>query len=230
MPRRCRLPTRRRVGFPDTEFLQATAEARQGARRQAACDLPQPHARMRASSFEWRSLESFSGDSALSRHCQRALRRPGRSRRSANPHAVDRHAPMSTRCSTKPAGRCWWCRMRARPMTAPTSASCIAWNGSREAARAAFDALPLLIEAETHRDPRHRSAGRCRGRRRGRRRRDRRRAGPPWRQRQRVASETSRGRVDRRRSFRRASPTPAPTFSCSAPTAIPGCANCCSAA
>ena len=70
------------------------------------------------------------------------------------------------------------------PCLSPFRRVIVAWNGSREAARATFDALPFILEAEADGNPVHRSARDADGARR-RRRRYRRRPGAPWRQRHR---------------------------------------------
>ena len=67
--------------------------------------------------------------------------------------------------------------LRSRPAGAghPARRAClasfrrviVAWNGSREAARAAFDALPFIMEAEEHRGLGRRSAGEPVGREAG---------------------------------------------------------------
>ena len=64
----------------------------------------------------------------------------------ANPQAESGARPTSTRCCSKPAGRCSSRRTKAL-RSSSFRRVIIAWNGSREAARAAFDALPFILEA-----------------------------------------------------------------------------------
>lgn len=134
------------VGFPDTEFLQATAEANKERAEHLQAAF---RARMRGAglSFEWRSLECFSGDSAhsgiSSARCSDLVIAAQR-----NPHA-DATATADVDALLYESGRPVLVVPHAGPPHDGTYRRVIvAWNGSREAARAAFDALPLLMEAE----------------------------------------------------------------------------------
>lgn len=134
------------VGFPDTEFLQATAEVN---KERAEALQATFRSRMRGAglSFEWRSLESFSGDSAhsgiSSARCADLVIAAQR-----NPHA-NSSATADVDALLFESGRPVLIVPHAGP---PQDGSyrrvIVAWNGSREAARAAFDALPFIVEAE----------------------------------------------------------------------------------
>lgn len=140
------MPYTTAVGFPDTEFIQSNAEI---CRERAARIEKAFRARIRMSaiSFEWRSFESFSGDSALS---------GVESARSADLVIVSQAAPDrkgSTAADIDTliyeAGRPVLVVPHSAPLISTFRSLLIAWNGSREAARAAFDALPFVAEADT---------------------------------------------------------------------------------
>ena len=90
------------------------------------------------------------------RHCREtspAKRHSGSQRppTSSWPPRPDRTArrPMSTPCSTMPAEPVLVIPHDDAPCLASFRRVIVAWNGSREAARAAFDALPFILEAES---------------------------------------------------------------------------------
>ncbi|TPJ42550.1 universal stress protein [Mesorhizobium sp. B2-3-13] len=131
------------TGFPDTEFLQVSADMnRERAEKLQAFFLR----RIEDSglSFEWRSLESFSGDSALTGI--------------SNVRAADLIIAAQRETDGDPsadvdtlvydAGRPVLVVPHAGPLVTTFKRVLLAWNGSKEAARAAFDALPFIIEAE----------------------------------------------------------------------------------
>lgn len=130
------------MGFPDTELLQAASEAnreRTDAIRkvfaQAAADAGIDH--------EWQSLEGFSGDPALAglglARCSDLI---------VAAQAAPEGASADIGGLLYDAGR----PVLVMPHEAPCLASfrrvVVAWNGSREAARAAFDAIPFIVEAD----------------------------------------------------------------------------------
>ncbi|MEI9410133.1 MULTISPECIES: universal stress protein [Mesorhizobium] len=131
------------TGFPDTEFLQVSADMnRERAEKLQAFFLR----RIEDSglSFEWRSLESFSGDSALTGI--------------SNVRAADLIIAAQRETDGDPsadvdtlvydAGRPVLVVPHAGPLVTTFKRVLLAWNGSKEAARAAFDALPFIIEAD----------------------------------------------------------------------------------
>ncbi len=133
------------VGFPDTEFLQATSEANK-ERAEALHSACRRRMQGTGLTFDWRSLESFSGDSAhsgiASARCADLVVAAQR-----NPHA-ESSATADVDALLYESGR----PVLVVPHAGPAGDGSykrivIAWNGSREAARAAFDALPLLKEA-----------------------------------------------------------------------------------
>lgn len=139
------MPYTTAVGFPDTEFIQANSElCKERAEKIQKAFLNRIETS--GASFEWRSFESFSGDSALS---------GVDSARCADLVIVSQAAP-DTKDSLAAdidsliyeAGRPVLVVPHSAPLISTFRHILIAWNGSREAARAAFDALPFIIEAE----------------------------------------------------------------------------------
>ncbi len=133
------------MGFPDAEFIQVSNERNE----KRATELGQRYASRclaEGVSAEWRSLESFSGDSALSSLS---------SARCADLVVAVQSDPEGDSISSAnlesllfEAGR----PVLFIPYAAPTNGTfqkiLIAWNGSREAARAVFDALPFIMDAD----------------------------------------------------------------------------------
>jgi nucleotide-binding universal stress UspA family protein len=131
------------TGFPDTEFLQVSADMnRERADKLQAVFLR----RIEDSglSFEWRSLESFSGDSALTGIS--SVRAADLIIAAQRDTGGDPSADVDT--LVYDAGRPVLVVPSAGPLVTTFKHVLLAWNGSKEAARAAFDALPFIIEAE----------------------------------------------------------------------------------
>lgn len=131
------------TGFPDTEFLQVSADMnRERAKKLEATFLQ----RIEDSglSFEWRSLESFSGDSALTGIS--SVRAADLIIAAQRETGGDPSADVDT--LVYDAGRPVLVVPHGGPLITTFKHVLLAWNGSKEAARAAFDALPFIIEAE----------------------------------------------------------------------------------
>jgi nucleotide-binding universal stress UspA family protein len=139
------IPHSSAIGFPDTEFLEVTA----GINKERATRLEALfRSRVEAEnlSFAWRSLESFSGDSALtgvtSARCADLVVA------AQSDPAAESAASADIDTLLYEAGR----PVRVTPHSGPSLSSysrvLVAWNGTKEAARATFDALPFIIEAE----------------------------------------------------------------------------------
>ena len=137
------IPYTSTIGFPDAEFIQASTEVNQERSKKIEAVFRQRTADAGITA-EWRSLESFSGDSAHSgiasaRSCDLVV---------AGQAGSDGASP-DVDALLYDAGR----PVLVTPHDAPCLASfrrvIVAWNGSREAARAAFDALPFILEAES---------------------------------------------------------------------------------
>lgn len=131
------------TGFPDTEFLQVSADmSRERADRLQAVFLK--HIEDSGLSFEWRSLESFSGDSALTGIS--SVRTADLIIAAQRESGGDPSADVDT--LVYDAGRPVLVVPHSGPLVTTFKRVLLAWNGSKEAARAAFDALPFIIEAE----------------------------------------------------------------------------------
>jgi nucleotide-binding universal stress UspA family protein len=131
------------IGFPDAEFIQASTEVNQERSKKIEA-IFRKHTNDAGIAAEWRSLESFSGDSAHSgvasaRSCDLVV---------AAQSGSDGASPDVDSLLYE-AGR----PVLITPHDAPCLASfrrvIVAWNGSREASRATFDALPFILEAES---------------------------------------------------------------------------------
>ena len=137
------IPYTSATGFPDTEFLQVSAEMNEErAEKLQALFLK----RMEGSGlpFEWRSLETFSGDSALSGIA--TVRAADLVVAAQSEAGGDASADVGT--LVYDAGRPVLVVPHAGPVVTSYKTVLLAWNGTREAARAAFDALPFILAAE----------------------------------------------------------------------------------
>ena len=134
------------AGFADTAFI----ESQVAANRERADALGKSFAERigpTGVSHEWRVIENYSGDTAVS-----AL---------ASAHAVDlivaaQTDPADTAASVAEldvllfdAGRPLLLVPHDGPILSRFSKITLAWNGTRESARAAFDALPFMLEADS---------------------------------------------------------------------------------
>jgi nucleotide-binding universal stress UspA family protein len=132
------------TGFPDTEFLQVSAEMnKERADRLQAAFLKRIEGA--GLSFEWRSLESLSGDSGLSG--MSSVRASDLVVAGQSEASGDSGADVGTLIYD--AGRPVLVVPHSGPMVASFGKIVLIWNGSREAARAAFDALPFIVEADS---------------------------------------------------------------------------------
>jgi nucleotide-binding universal stress UspA family protein len=130
------------TGFPDTEFLQVSSDLnKERAEKVQAAFLKRIEEA--GLSYQWRSLESFSGDSALTAlsSVRAADLVVAAQLEGGNEGGTDLGGLVYD------AGR----PVLVVPPAGPASDFrniVVSWNGTREAARAAFDSLPFLIEAE----------------------------------------------------------------------------------
>ncbi len=137
------LPYTSAIGFPDTELVQATADANRERSKELAAIFAKA-TRDSGISAEWQNIDSFSGDTAhagmaVARCCDLVL---------ASQSASDVATPEIDTLLYE-AGR----PVLVMPQDAPCLSSfrrvIVAWNGSRESARATFDALPFILDAES---------------------------------------------------------------------------------
>lgn len=131
------------VGFPDTDFIQVSTELNKETTLKLR-GIFHERAEDSGVSFEWRTLESFSGDGSISglssiRSADLVI---AAQRNVESEDGTDVESLVYDSC---------------RPiLMVPQSGAVLsfyrrvllAWNGSKEAARATFDALPFLIDAE----------------------------------------------------------------------------------
>lgn len=134
------------MGFPDTDFITTSA----GINRQRSDELKamfEERARREGVTAEWQAMESVSGDSAVgalaaARACDLIIAQQ------SNP---DAHAGSFANVETLlfDTGRPVLFVPYAVPAAAcPFKKVLVAWNGTAQAARATFDALPFIREAE----------------------------------------------------------------------------------
>jgi nucleotide-binding universal stress UspA family protein len=137
------IPYTSTIGFPDAEFIQASTEVNQ-ERSKKIEEIFHKHTAAAGITAEWRSLESFSGDSAHSgiasaRSCDLVV---------AAQAGSDGASP-DVDSLLYDAGRPVLVTPRDAPCLASFRRVIVAWNGSREASRSTFDALPFILEAES---------------------------------------------------------------------------------
>jgi nucleotide-binding universal stress UspA family protein len=132
------------VGFPEAEFLQASSDVNMERAGKLEA-LFNEHVQASGVTHEWRSLESFSGDSGVS-----ALT----SARSVDLVVVTQPSPKSDAPSADletlifDSGRPVLIAPVGGMRTTGFKRVLVAWNSSREAARAVFDALPFILAAD----------------------------------------------------------------------------------
>lgn len=132
------------MGFPDTDFIVAGSEANQERARELQQTFDARTAR-EGIAAEWRFAESFSGDSAVSalkvaRACDLIVVQQ------ANPKATSSALP-NVEALLFETGRPVLFVPYAMSIDTGFDRVLVAWNGSPEAARAAFDALPFIVAA-----------------------------------------------------------------------------------
>lgn len=133
------------VGFPDVAVIETATQAAEERTREIEALFA---ARMKESgqNSDWHGARSFSGDSgyacaAIARAADLVI---------AAQHNPDWASDENTGIESVlyEAGRPVLIVPHSGALTTTFSRVLVAWNGSREAARAAFDALPLIEEAE----------------------------------------------------------------------------------
>ena len=139
------LPYATPMGFPDADFMITSAEANQ-ERSHALMEVFNTRMARSGLSAEWRALQSFSGDSAAS-----SLE----SARAVDLIVVQQNDPDAPSASTNvdalllETGRPVLFVPYALPVNTRFEKILIGWNGTREATRAVFDALPFIRDAKT---------------------------------------------------------------------------------
>lgn len=132
------------MGIPDTGFIEAGSEiARERAAEIEA--IFAKHCSTGGLSGEWRAMESFSGDSALSGlESARCVDLVIAQQRDPDSDSIVADLEALLFHSGRPALFIPYA-IKVEP---PFRNITLAWNGSAESARAAFDALPLLKAAD----------------------------------------------------------------------------------
>jgi nucleotide-binding universal stress UspA family protein len=139
------MPMTTGMGFPDADLIATASEVN----RKRAAELESRFSAQLADaslSSEWQAVESFSGDSAVAarvaaRTADLVMASEADPKQTAN--GADLDALLYD--TGRPVLIVPIAGMKAE---GPFRKVTLAWNGTREAARAAFDALPFIIEAE----------------------------------------------------------------------------------
>jgi nucleotide-binding universal stress UspA family protein len=132
------------MGFPDADFIAAGTEINRERTAEIRAMFDE-RTRREGVSAEWQAMESFSGDSALSaldtaRACDLVVVQQS----DPDTHARDL---ANVEALLFDSGRPVLFVPHAIPVDTSFSKVVVAWNGTPEAARATFDALPFIIEA-----------------------------------------------------------------------------------
>ncbi len=133
------------VGFPEAEFMQATSDV--NTKRAAELEAEfRRQVEAAGLSHDWRSLESFSGDSGVSGLS---------SARSVDLVVVAQPSPDAAAPAADvetlifESGRPVIISPHNGTSKTDFRRILVAWNSSREASRAVFDALPLILAADS---------------------------------------------------------------------------------
>lgn len=133
------------MGFPDSDFIATSTEIneKRSAKIQA---LFETRAVREGISFEWQALQNVSGDSAISAISA------ARTSDLIIAQQTDRESGSGSVANLEAllyeSGRPVLFVPHAMPVESAFRKILVAWNGTQQAARAAFDALPFIIAAE----------------------------------------------------------------------------------
>lgn len=133
------------MGFPDTDFITTNTEINE-KRSAEIQSLLEGRATREGLSFEWQAMRNVSGDSAISalamaRTCDLIV-----AQQSDPEGESGSQANLETLLFE--SGRPVLFVPYAVTVKGPFRKVLVAWNGTQQAARAAFDALPFIIQAE----------------------------------------------------------------------------------
>ncbi len=133
------------MGFPDTEFIATSAEINEQRTAEIKA-IFESRAQREGASFEWQAMQSVSGDAAISslsvaRTCDLIVVQQ------SNPEG-DAASMSNVEALLFESGRPVLFVPYAVPQPAGFNKVLIAWNGTQQAARAAFDALPFILAAK----------------------------------------------------------------------------------
>ncbi|MBI1620672.1 universal stress protein [Aquamicrobium zhengzhouense] len=133
------------MGFPDTNFMAISSKTNQQHSEELKT-IFETRAQREGLSFEWHALESVSGDSAVgalivARACDLVIVQQ------VNPDASG-GSRANVEALLFDSGRPVLIVPFATPVDTRFRKVLIAWNGTQQAARAVFDALPFIREAD----------------------------------------------------------------------------------
>jgi nucleotide-binding universal stress UspA family protein len=136
------MPIASPMGFPDATLIGASEDINR-AREEKLGELFASRLARENLTYEWRSLRSFSGDSVLS-----ALESARCGDIVIVGHGSGEGGSPDIDTLIQGAGRPVLLVPKERTVRTEVKRVVVAWNGSREAARAVFDALPFILTAE----------------------------------------------------------------------------------
>jgi nucleotide-binding universal stress UspA family protein len=138
------MPIASPMGFPDASMMSAEQDFGR-ARAEKLEKLFQTRMEREAVAFEWRAMRSFSGDSALS---ALEMARCADLVVAAQPQGDGASGTPDIETLIQSGGRPVLLAPLAGTVSTDVRRIVLAWNGSRQSARAAFDALDMIVAAE----------------------------------------------------------------------------------
>lgn len=133
------------MGFPDTDFIATSSQINE-QRTAEIKTIFESRAQREGISFEWQAMQSVSGDSAIgavsvARTCDLVMVQQ------SDPQG-DPASMTNVETLLFESGRPVLFVPYAIPQPSGFNKVLIAWNGTQQAARAVFDALPFILKAE----------------------------------------------------------------------------------
>ncbi len=133
------------MGFPDTDFIATSAQINEQHTAEIKT-IFETRAQREGISFEWQAMQSVSGDAAVSslsvaRTCDLVIVQ--QSDPQGDPGSITNVETLLFE-----SGRPVLLVPYAIPQPAAFNKVLIAWNGTQQAARAVFDALPFILQAK----------------------------------------------------------------------------------
>ena len=133
------------MGFPDTDFIATSTEINE-KRSNEIMALFKARATREGVSFEWQAMQNVSGDSAVS--ALAAARTSDLVIGQQSDPESDSGASANLETLLFESGRPVLFVPYAMPVNSGFKKVLVAWNGTQQAARATFDALPFIRQAE----------------------------------------------------------------------------------
>lgn len=133
------------MGFPDTDFIATSTEINEKRSNEIMARFTE-RATREGVSFEWQAMQNVSGDSAIS--ALAAARTSDLIIGQQSDPESDSGASANLETLLFESGRPVLFVPYAMPVNTAFKKVLVAWNGTQQSARAAFDALPFIRQAE----------------------------------------------------------------------------------